>query len=93
MTLKEIENDVRRVTAKLFPGAEIVRIDVVDDEDADGDPIYRITVVVTAIQPVLSDKLPGFVRHLRSGWTNDNRFPMVSFRSKADDRSVRAEAA
>lgn len=93
MELEKIKADVRSVTKKLFPGADIVRIEVVPDEDADGDPIYQITVVLAAIEPVLSEKLPGFVRHLRSGWIDDDRFPIVSFRSKADDRSAHAAAA
>lgn len=90
-SVAEIEKIIGDVARAQFPRSlEAVR--VIEDTDADGEPIYRVTVVLDTAKELDSQKASGFVRHIRPKLMEREqfRFPLVRFMSKADARKLAA---
>jgi hypothetical protein len=84
------------VVKERFPDAVIDDITVVADEDSDGDPILRVTIVFDSeIADIEARSVASLTRHARPKLRehNDNRFPIFRFLSKRDnDRLAHAAA-
>lgn len=92
------EQTIDRIVGTLFKeefgDVPLNRIDVVRDEDWEGDPILRITVVVQNPENLDSDRLSSFVRRIRNYIVHrDSAFPLVGFRSVRDDEGLKSAAA
>jgi hypothetical protein len=85
---------IERVVRDQFPNDPIEVVHVKDATDADGEPIYDVTVVHGKQGLLDSRKAMGIVRHTRERLLerNDSTFPIFSFMSKADAR-LKTEAA
>lgn len=78
-TLTEV---ARSVVEKQLAPARIVRVEVQEDPDHDGDPVLRVTVVFESDEDDLDpDRVLGLVRHLREPLEKleEPRFPIFSF--------------
>lgn len=91
-----LEKIISGIVRERFKGAEIDSISVSPDLDSDGDPILRVTVVLTSdVSQLESSKLAGLTRHVRAKIVNrkDAAFPIFRFMTKSDsDRLKRAAA-
>ena len=83
---------VEEVARDQFHEVAVERVDVELDQDADGDPVWRVLLVLSATDKLEARKLSGFLRHLFARY-DDDRFPLLTFRSAADDRRTRSAAA
>jgi len=91
-----LEEIVSGIVRERFADAIIDSIAVEADEDNDGDPILRITVVFASeIANIESHKLAGLARHLRPKLTErkESGFPIFRFISKRDNDRLTHEAA
>jgi len=70
---------------------------VTEDEDADGDAVLRVTIVFEGKPEALDrEKLVGLVRHMRSqliDTLNSEAFPILSFMSKNEAKTLHLEAS
>lgn len=95
-----MDDDLQAIVSQLvrerFPDAAIDTVTVVADEDSDGDPILRVTVVFESeIADLEARQLASLTRHVRPKLRehNDHRFPIFRFLSKRDnDRLAHAAA-
>ena len=77
--IDEIVKQVELVVEQQLAPAQIVDLSVKEAEDADGDPIFRISVVFNAKEGRLDpERVLGLIRHLRNKLGSD-RFPVLSF--------------
>ena len=89
-----LNSAIEKVVRTQFADAEINAVYVTEDSDYDGDPILRVVVVFeTSAGPDLA-KASGLARHI---WpaiedNNSDAFPVISFRSKADQARLREAA-
>lgn len=93
---EDIERVVNEVIADRFAGSRIVSVDVQPDCDADGDPILRVRVVYDPDAGKLDvGRMSGLLRHLlsRLDELGESKFPVVSFISEQDARTLNPEAA
>lgn len=92
---KLVKAIVERVVREQLGDAEIASVRVAEDIDFNGDAILRVTVLLTKNELLDPSKTAGLVRHLRHGLRSigEERFPIVSYVSKADAKSLPAEAA
>ena len=80
--MKNIEEIVRKVVVEQLAPAQVINLSVMEDVDADGDPIFRIAVVFNAEKDRLDpDRVVGLTRHLRNHLDElaPERFPIFSF--------------
>jgi hypothetical protein len=91
---RDIAQLIERVVREQFANDPIEFVHVKDATDADGDPIYDVTVVHGKKGLLDSRKAMGIVRHTRERLMerNDSTFPIFSFMSKADARLTTAAA-
>jgi hypothetical protein len=93
---KASKTDVRQMletfAREQFPESNLENVLIEYGEDADGDPILRITVIFSSDKFFDPVKASGFVRHLRPKLRDDNLFPLVSFVTAADHRRQQAAA-
>jgi hypothetical protein len=89
-----LNSAIEKIVRTQFADASISAVDVTEDFDYDGDPILRVVVVFeTSVRPDLV-KASGLARHI---WpaiedNNSDAFPVISFRSKADQARLREAA-
>lgn len=93
-TLKEV---IETVVKNRFPDADIISVDVLEDEGSEGERVLRVTVVFeTTSQSQLLDphRAAGIVRHMRPKLRaiGEDAFPILSFISKADAEMAHAGA-
>lgn len=89
-----LNSAIEKVVRTQFADAEINAVHVTEDLDYDGDPILRVVVVFeTSVGPDLV-KASGLARHIWPAIENSNSdaFPVISFRSKADQARLREAA-
>lgn len=82
-----VKEAIRRVATERLSGAQIVSVEVREDRDFDGDPIFVVKLVVDSADQKLDRKrVSGLVRHIRSELAEleEYSFPLVSFISKTD---------
>ncbi|TCP27752.1 hypothetical protein [Rhodovulum adriaticum] len=85
--MADIENAIEDVVRKRFAGVNIVRVDVEEGEDHDGDRVFFVNVVFDAdIKDLDASRLSSITRHLRTRLFDmgEDRFPYTRFVSKAD---------
>ena len=91
-----LEDIISGIVRERFADAVIDSISVEADEDSDGDPILRVTVVFDSeIAQLEPSKLAGLVRHVRPKIRNRKgaAFPIFRFMSKSDSDRLRHAAA
>ena len=88
---KTIEETVRQQ----FAGVQIDDVRIERDTDYDGDDVFRITVVFSAKDGLDAERTKGLVRHVRASLAerDEQSFPIISFRSFADDKRLKSAAA
>lgn len=85
--MENIEKAIEEVVRERFSGVNIVRVDVEEGEDHDGDCVFFVKVVFDSeIKDLDAARLSGITRHLRSRLfeMGDERFPYTRFISQAD---------
>ena len=90
----DLNSAIDKVVRAQFADAAINAVHVTEDYDSDGDPILRVIVVFeTSVRPDLA-KAGGLARHIWPALENNssNAFPVISFRSKADQAKFREAA-
>jgi hypothetical protein len=84
---RDIREIIERVVREQFAGIAILSVKVTDDTDYDGDPVFRVTVVVDdAATPLDSGKTSGIVRHIREKLLaqHEEAFPILAFVTQSD---------
>lgn len=92
----DIKRIIESVIRERLAGSEIVEVRVAEDEDYEGDRIFRVMVIFDASKGQLdSEKITGLARHLRSRLDSRNAFshPIFRFVSKTDAKKLNAAAA
>lgn len=85
--MNNVEEAIQDVVRARFSNVNILRVDVKEGEDHDGDRVFFVTVVFDAdIKDLDASRLSGLTRHLRSRLFDmgEERFPYTRFVSKAD---------
>lgn len=87
--MTSIDEIIRKVVEAQLAPAQVLKLSVKEDVDADGDPIFRIVVVFEAEENRLDpDRVVGLTRHLRNHLDElgddldelgPERFPIFSF--------------
>ena len=93
---KSLEDIITEIVKERFSDAVINSIEVQADQDSDGDPILRVTVVFDSeISTLEARKLSGLTRHVRPKIMSreDAAFPVFRFVSKRENDRIRHEAA
>ncbi len=83
---------IRKTLEDQFCGMEIVSVAVTEDQDVDGEPVLRVTVVHDTDREELDPSLlSGVLRHLRPALSEhgDRRFPVMSFVAAEDHAEAR----
>ena len=91
-----IHEIIERVVRERLSGVEIVAVKVSDDEDYEGDRIFRVMVVFDPSKGKLdAQKTAGLARHIRSRLQSENAFshPIFRFVSRKDAKDFNADAA
>jgi len=86
-TEKEIHRVVEDVVKQRFDNVDIVRVDIEEALDHDGEEVLLVRVVFDAdLSAMKADRMSGLVRHLRSSLAKigEARFPLTSYLSKSD---------
>jgi hypothetical protein len=98
MASEAIKDLIEAVIRERLSSAAIHKVVVTSDEDADGDAVLRVAVILEGKHSDLDrDKVVGLIRHLRSklGDSEDHAaahaFPILSFMSKNEAKSLRLE--
>ncbi|HEY6430806.1 MAG TPA: hypothetical protein VIZ17_02395 [Acetobacteraceae bacterium] len=89
---RDLEGIVEQLLKERFPGAEVDRVAVDPDTDADGDPVLRITVVLSTAPAILQkERLVSFTRHLKSRLheVEVGEFPILSFVSRTEANKLK----
>ncbi|MBX9858888.1 MAG: hypothetical protein K2Y20_04765 [Sphingomonas sp.] len=92
MQRSDYEAKTKAVAEREFGAVNVITVIAHRNLDEDGDPIWRVVVVLGDPQIVAPSKMSGFVRHLRVALP-DEPFPIVSFRSHRDNLESSPEAA
>lgn len=93
---EDIEAIIDSVVRDRLADARIQRVVVEEDEDSEGDRVFRIMVVFDATRGKLeAHRISGLARHLRSRLETVNEFayPIFRFVSEADARKIVPAAA
>ncbi|MFM9977895.1 MAG: hypothetical protein ACKVOP_07620 [Sphingomonadaceae bacterium] len=93
MDADKIRELVTEVAREQFGNVGVERVEAELDEDADGDPIWRVLLVLSTTKTLEGRKLSGFARHVLARFDDREPFPILTFRSAADDRRSRPAAA
>lgn len=88
---------IERLVRAEFSDAAIEAVHVVPDFDADGEQVYKVTVVLKSVNQFDASKASSLMRHIFPAMKQvfgerDASFPILSFLSKADYRRVSAAA-
>lgn len=91
----DIKDIVEKVVRSRFADADIDNVCVEWDTDSDGETILKIIVVYDAKKGLDTSKASGLVRHMRSELEQDleSAFPVIAYRSRADHKRLKSEAA
>lgn len=93
---KSLDDAIAEVVKARLDASVIDHIEVEADDDSDGEPILRITVVFSkGIESLDSHRLAGLARYVRPELAEqgNTRFPIFRFISKRDfERQNRAAA-
>ncbi|WOF43683.1 hypothetical protein KNJ79_01570 [Sphingopyxis indica] len=90
----KIKAVIERLAKEEIRDVRLYRIDMERDIDSDGESIFRIAVVVDHPEHINSGAMTSFSRLVRNKvLDNDGTYPLISFRSLADDKGMSSEAA
>lgn len=91
-----LEDLILKTVKERLGNAIVESLSIEADEDSDGDPILRITVVFASeVKELESHRLAGLVRHVRPKLAEckESRFPIFRFVDKRENDRLRHEAA
>jgi hypothetical protein len=93
----KIEAAIKRTVEERFEGSGITAIEISRGEDADGDSILTIKVVLsdkTNLSDFGGSRLPGLISHLRNALEKEGEhaFPLVRMMSKRDAKFLSSQA-
>lgn len=83
----QLHDLVEEIVKGRFDAIKIVRVDVEEGRDHDGDDVLFVTVVFDGdAKDMKADRMAGLARHLRSGLAKigETRFPLTSYLSATD---------
>lgn len=92
----DIKQIIEAVVRERLADARILNVEIDEDEDFEGDTVYRVTVVYDHASGLVdADKASGLARHTRSklGELNVFNFPIFRFVSQSDAKKLKAAAA
>jgi hypothetical protein len=92
----DIKQIIESVVRERLSEARILNVEVEEDEDLDGDTVFRVMVVYDQQNGVVdAHKAAGLARHTRSrlGQQNIFNFPIFRFVSQSDAKKLKAAAA
>lgn len=92
----DVKHIIEEVVRDRLNGASVERVLVSEDEDSEGDRIFRVMVVFDSSKGKLdSHRTIGLARHLRAKLEDRGAFlhPVFRFVSSADAKKVIPEAA
>jgi hypothetical protein len=92
----DIKGVIESVVRERLFGAEIIAVRTEEDEDYQGDPIYRVTVIFDDRKGALDfQEVTGLARHLRARLDASNAFlhPVFRFISRSDAKKLAIAAA
>jgi len=98
MASEAIKDIIEAVIRERLSSDVVHKVVVTSDEDADGDAVLRVAVVLEGKHSDLDrEKMVGLVRHLRSKLEDSEdrdaqAFPILSFMSKNEAKSLHLEA-
>jgi hypothetical protein len=87
---------IEQVVRERLDGSQIVSVEVAEDEDCEGEGVYRVVVVYDEAEGLPdSHKTLALTRHTRSrlAEVGSLKFPIFRFLSQADAKRVRPAAA
>lgn len=91
---EEIRAAIENLAKAEIEGVKLHRVDAEQDFDSDGESIVKIAVVVDHPEKIQSSSFTAFARAVRNKFAHEgNLFPLISFRSVADDKGMSSEAA
>jgi hypothetical protein len=90
----KIQELIAGIAREQFPNASIESVRVIEDTDADGEPIYQVFVVFQDASELERANTSSFVRHVapKLEEMDDFHFPLVNFVTSAEARKVLAAA-
>lgn len=93
----QFDQAIEQLVRAEFSDAAIDAVHVVPDLDADGDQVYRVTVVLKSVNQFDASKANSLMRHIFPKMKEvfgerEPSFPILSFLSKADYKRVSAAA-
>lgn len=92
----DVKDIIEAVVRDRLAGASVERVLISEDEDSEGDRIFRVMVVFDSAKGKLdSHRTLGLARHLRAKLDDQGAFlhPVFRFVSSADAKKVIPEAA
>lgn len=92
----DIKQIIESVVRERLSDARILNVEIEEDEDYDGDIVYRVMVVYDHENGLVdAQKAAGLARHTRSrlGERNVFNFPIFRFVSQSDAKKLKAAAA
>ena len=99
MASEAIKDIIEAVIRERLSSDVVHKVVVTSDEDADGDAVLRVAVVLEGKHSDLDrEKVVGLIRHLRSKLEDSEdraaaqAFPILSFMSKNEAKSLHLEA-
>jgi hypothetical protein len=90
---EDIQEVIEGVVRERLADARILDVQVKEDEDCDGDKVYRVNVIFEGALD--AHRMAGLVRHARARLSERNMysFPLFRFISQSDAKRLRAAAA
>ncbi len=93
----DLDRAIEQLVRAEFSDAAIEAVHVVPDFDADGEQVYRVTVVLKSVKQFDASKASNLMRHIFPTMKEvfgerESSFPILSFLSKADYKRVSAAA-
>lgn len=92
----DIKGIIESVVRERLSDARILNVEIEEDEDYDGDIVYRVMVVYDHVNGLVdAQKAAGLARHTRSRLSERNvfNFPIFRFVSQSDAKKLKAATA
>jgi hypothetical protein len=86
---RSARRDIENMVKKRLSAAAIDSVRVQEDVDSDGEPIFRVTVVMKDGERADRREMLALARHLQN-IIKDDRFPLIRYLSRSDARKSEA---
>lgn len=89
----DLKASLEQAIRERFADSQIDAVYIEEDFDADGDKVFKVTIVYAKSIDV--GKAKGLARRMRSALEDagNSAFPVIAFRSLADQKRLKAAAA